>query len=135
MSIDAEIKKLSEFLDSPEGKEKTKRYVQEMIDSRERLSSHLKSFHDKYQDNLDAVLERLMDKYYSDEYVNKEHRLGYEPREKLLWFVFEYANVYCKPCTDEKYFNDFTAGAFYVGSYVMQVMCGQGSVLRIDKIK
>lgn len=78
-------------------------------------------------------MERLIDKYDSKEYRDKEFRLGFEPREPLFWFMFDYGMKYCEECTDDKYWNDFTGGAYYVGSYVIQVMIGQGSVIRIDK--
>jgi len=129
------LEDLQKHFDSPEHKAWAKEYAKKLRDSEERLKNRLASFHDKYGNNLDAVLERLMDKYYSDEYVKREYSLGYQPRERLLWFVFEYAQRYCKPCKDKRYYNDFTGGAYYVGSYVMQIMFGQGSVLRIDKRK
>jgi len=45
----------------------------------------------------------------------------------------EYAETYGEECNDENYFNDFTGDAYYLGSYVIQTMHGQGSVIRIDK--
>ena len=76
-----------------------------------------------------------MNKYYSYEYVKREYKLGYEPREPLLWLMFRYAQKYGKECNNKTYFNMFTGEAYYLGSYVIQVMHGQGSVLRIDKRK
>ncbi len=35
----------------------------------------------------------------------------------------------------KEYLNEFTGQAYYIGSYVIQVMHGQGSVLRVDKLK
>ena len=127
------LEDLQKHFDSPEHKAWAKEYAKKLRGEEQRLRKRLKIFHDKYGNNLDAVLEYLMAKYYSDKYRNREYRLGYEPREELLWFVFEYAQRYCEPCTDGKYFNTFTGGAYYVGSYVMQVIHGQGSALLIDK--
>ena len=98
------------------------------------LEYRIGKFHAKYKDNLDAVVERLLLKYDSNEYVQRERSLGYEPRETLLWFLFKYATHYCEACLDEKYHNEFTGGAYYIGSYVIQVMYGQGSVIRVDKL-
>jgi len=98
------------------------------------LEYRIGKFHAKYKDNLDAVVERLLLKYDSDEYINRELSLGYQPRETLLWFLFEYATHYCEVCLDEKYLNDFTGAAYYIGSYVIQVMYGQGSVIRLEKL-
>lgn len=127
------MKETLEWMESEEGKEAMKKWAEEERIKQARLDAQIERFHTKYHDKLDAVIERLMAKYYSDEYVTKEYRLGYEPREPLLWLVFEYATRYCEPCEDEEYFNDFTGSAYYIGSYVIQIMHGQGSVLRIDK--
>ena len=51
----------------------------------------------------------------------------------VYYFVYDYALKHCKPCKDKKYWNMFTGGAYYIGSYVIQIMHGQGSVIRIDK--
>ena len=133
MSID--IEKIKAFFETPEHKAWAKNYVKQLRLSNQRQQKRLKAFHQKYGNNLDAVLERLMDKYYSDKYINKEYRLGYQPRNSLLWFVFEYARNYCQPCYDKTYYNEFTGGAYYVGSYVMQVIHGQGSEILIEKQK
>jgi hypothetical protein len=127
------LKKHIEFLESDEGKlyiEKIKEKIE--IEKRfkdrwiERLKKHI-------EPNIDLAIEKLLKKYDSDEYVNREYKLGYEPRNQLLWLVHDYAEKYCKECYDEKYLNDFTASAYYIGSYVIQMMIGQGSVVTITK--
>lgn len=127
------MKKTLEWLKSDKGHESMRKWAEELRKKEEILTARIEQFHTKYHDKLDAVIERLQSKYNSDEYRNKEYKMGYEPRETLLWFVFEYATRYCEPCEDEEYFNDFTGSAYYVGSYVMQVIHGQGSALLIDK--
>jgi hypothetical protein len=122
-------------MESEEGKKSMDNYVKKLIEEDRRRDRNVERFKARYENNLDEVIEKLMDKYYSDKYVRREHKLGYEPREKLLWLVYEYATKYCKPCEDERYFNDFTADAYYIGSYVIQLMIGQGSALIIQNIK
>lgn len=121
-------------MDSPEGKKSMNDYVQKLIEEDRRRDRNVERFKARCENDLDGTLEKLMDKYYSDEYVRREHKIGYEPREKLLWLAYSYATKYCKPCEDEKYHNMFTADAYYIGTYVIQLMVGQGSALRIDKI-
>lgn len=77
----------------------------------------------------------MLQKYYSKEYVAREYKLGYEPREPLIWVLWEYAIKYGKKCRAKKYANTSTSEMYYVGSYVIQLMHGQGSVIRLDKIK
>jgi hypothetical protein len=129
------LEHLKNFMESEEGKKSMDNYVKKLIEEDERRDRNVERFKARYENNLDEVIEKLMDKYYSDEYVTREHKIGYEPREKLLWLVYEYATKYCKPCEDERYFNDFTADAYYIGSYVIQLMIGQGSALIIQNIK
>jgi hypothetical protein len=127
------MKDTLEWMKSPEGKASIEKWAEEERKIEEILTARIEQFHTKYHDKLDAVIERLQAKYNSDGYRNKEYKMGYEPRETLLWFLFEYATRYCEPCEDEEYFNTFTGSAYYLGSYVMQVIYGQGSALLIDK--
>ena len=129
-----DIEKLKDFLDSEEGQKSMDKYLEKLHRKQEHLKRWVEKFKARYENNLDEVIEKLMKKYESDEYVNREYRLGYQPREQLLWLVWEYARLNCKECDEEKYYNDFTGGAYYIGSYVIQIMHGQGSVLVIDKI-
>jgi hypothetical protein len=129
------LQKMKDFLETDEGKESIRQWGLKM----EREDAHQKRWIEKFKQrcegDLDGCIEKLMDKYYSDEYRDREYDMSIEPRESLLWLALEYAHEYCKPCDDEKYLNDFTGGAYYIGSYVIQVMYGQGSVLRIDKVE
>ena len=128
------VEKLREFLDSEDGKKSIEEFGRRLERESEFKERWIERFKDHSENNLDFVLEKLIAKYDSDKYIRKEYSKGYEPREKLLWIAFNYAEKYCKECTDEKYLNMFTGSAYYIGSYVIQVMHGQGSVIRIDKI-
>lgn len=125
--------KLNKHLESPEGKESVKAFFAKMDTQKLRLKNHIESFHAIYHNRIDEVMERLMRKYDSYKYREKERRLGYEAREDLFWFMLAYAEKYGSECKDEQYWNTFTGSAYYIGSYVIQVMHGQGSVIRIDK--
>lgn len=127
------LQKHIEFLESDEGKlyiEKIKEKEEIKKRFKDRWIERLKKY---IEPNVDLVIEKLLKKYDSDEYVNREYKLGYEPRNQLLWLVYDYAEKYCEECEDEKYLNDFTASAYYIGSYVIQMMIGQGSVVTITK--
>lgn len=88
------------------------------------------------ESDLNGVMKRLLEKYESDEYRDREYfKCHCEPREPFLWLAFEYASRYCEPCDDQEYWNDFTGAAYYIGDYVIQVMHGQGSVIRVDELK
>ena len=128
------VEKWREFLNTEEGKKSIEEFGNKMRREEERKDRWIEKFKKLAEPDIDSYLEKLIKKYDSDEYVRREYALGYEPRESLLWIALEYAKKYCKECEDEKYLNTFTGEAYYIGSYVIQVMHGQGSVIRIDKI-
>ena len=130
---DDTFKKIMDFLNSEEGEKSIKEFGEKMKREDERRDRWVEKFKELAEPDIDSALSKIIEKYDSDEYVKKEYSLGYEPREPLLWIAFSYAEKYCKECTDEKYLNMFAGDAYYIGSYVIQVMNGQGSVIRIDK--
>lgn len=130
--ISKNLSDLKEFLESAEGEQSIERFVAGLKAEEDLDNRWIEKFRKKFGDNPDNILDRLMEKYYSDRYINKEHKLGFQPREILLWLVWGYARKYCKSCEDSKYINTFTGEAFYIGSYVIQIMYGQGAILRID---
>jgi hypothetical protein len=76
--------------------------------------------------------------YNSDTYRDREYSKGYQPREELLWVLFGVAETQGEECTDEEvdlYANTFTRSIYKLGSYAIQIMDGQGSIIAIDKIK
>jgi len=129
------LENLKTFLETDEGKASIERWVEKMRRADEHKDRWAEKFKQRCESDLDGSIEKLLAKYDSKEYRDKEYGKGREPMEDLLWVALEYAEKYCDECTDEKYLNMFTGSAYYIGSYVIQVMNGQGSVIRIDKIK
>lgn len=129
------LENLKAFLETEEGKKSIEEWGKKMVREQEHRDRWVEKFKTRCENDLDGCLEKLMDKYYSDEYRDREYSKGVEPREPLLWLAYEYAIKHCKPCEDEEYHNMFTADAYYIGSYVIQLLIGQGSALRIDKVE
>lgn len=132
------VEKLKEFLDTPEGQESIERFVEEQL----LRDLHRQRWRDRtwerIKDNIDASIEHLLNWYGSDKYRDREYKKGYEPREALLWVLLSVAETHGKECTEEEiemYANMFTGEIYKLGSYVIQVMHGQGSVIGIDKIE
>ena len=127
------LERLKEYLDSPQAKIDIENFAIKEKMAEATLKSQLERFHNRFKDRLDEVIEKLMVKYESDKYFYKERKLGYESRKDLYYFLHNYASKYSKPCLEQQYYNDFTGDIYYLGSYVIQMMHGQGSVIRIDK--
>jgi len=137
MSINEQLQAMNDFINSEKGKQ----YMLDYLDSLERLKQHddrwTDRMYERIKDNIDESIEHLSKWYDSDKYRDREYKKGYEPRERLLWVLFHVAEDYGRECTEEeynKYGNWFTSEMYILGSYAIQVMNGQGSVIRIDKI-
>ena len=130
-----EIDKLREWFESEEGKKS----IEKSIELERIRKVHQKRWLDRFakraESNVDAVLEKLINWYRSDRYRDREYALGYEPREDLLFLAFEYARKNCKECNDDEYWTPFTTEAYYIGSYVIQIIHGQGSAILIEKAR
>ena len=129
------LENLKNFLETDEGKESIKRFRERMDNEEEHSNRWVERFRKWAVPDMDFAIEKLTNWYYSDKYRNREYSKGCEPRESLLWVALNFARENCRECDDEKYLNMFTGEAYYIGSYVIQVMHGQGSVIRIDKIE
>lgn len=137
MDVDKLIEKFEKILNSPEGKASVKEYWSKYEREQKHTADWVEKLKHHYGDNMDSIIEKLLNKYESKKYRDKEYKRGYEPREKLLWLVWEYAIKYGKECSDDvydTYANSFTGGMRIVDSYVIQIMYGQGAVLRFDKL-
>lgn len=129
------LEKLKAFLETDEGKKSIEEWGKKYARQQEHQDRWVEKFKTRCENDLDGTLEKLMDKYYSDEYRDREYyKCKCEPREPFLFLAYEYASKHCEPCDDEKYHNMFTADAYYIGSYVIQLMIGQGSAIKIEKV-
>jgi len=126
---------INDWFESEEGKASLEKYAEKLRNDMNHKMVWVDRFKKWAEPDMDAAIEKLCAWYESDKYRDREYKRGYEPRERLLWLAFNYAEEHCKECDDEEYLNDFTGQAYYIGSYVIQVMHGQGSVLRVDKLK
>lgn len=129
------LEKLEAFLESEEGKKSIEEWVLKMRREDEHEERWIDRMWNRIKDDIDGAIEHMCNWYESDKYRDREYGMGFEPREDLLWVLFRCAAKYGKECTDESYANSFTGDMYCLGSYVIQVMHGQGSVIVIDKIK
>ncbi len=136
MGYNKNLEALKDFLNSPEGEESMKRFFEKLKVDEERKERYIQYIHDNYRDRLDEVIQKLLDKYDSSEYISREHNLGYEPRETLLWVMSTYANKYGTEFTEEefnKYCGMFTGSMYYLDNWVFEIIHGQGSALLVYK--
>ena len=133
--IDKMIDKLKAYLETEEGKAATKKFAEEMYFQENVFKPNwverIKKKIDEH--GADYVIEKLLDKYDSDNYVDREYRCGREPMEILLYTLLDYARVYCKPSVEDDHWGMFIEEVYYIGSYVIMLAIGQGSKIILRK--
>jgi hypothetical protein len=131
------IEEINAFFDSPEGKESLEKFAEKLRREQEHKDRWIDRMWNRIKDDIDGSIERLDNWYGSDKYRDREYKKMYEPREELFWVLLGAAEKYGSEVGDEYelYANPFTGEMYKIGSYYIQVMYGQGSVIRIDKQK
>lgn len=128
------LEKLKAHLESEEGKKSMEEYVRKMARIRELRDSWVERLHKNYSNRFSEILNKVIEKYDSDDYVKREYSLGYEPREPLFSLFFEYAEKYGRECTEvewELYGNMFTGELYCCNGYYFNMMHGQGTVIKV----
>jgi hypothetical protein len=134
--MDKNLLAMRDWMNSPEFEISAKRFFEKLKREDESKDRHIQYIHDNYKDRLDEIIPKLIDKYGSSEYIDREYGLGYQPRETLLWVMLTYAKKYGIEFTDEEYENYigmFTTGMYHLGDWVFEVLQGQGSALLVYK--
>ena len=131
------IEEINAFFESPEGKESLEKFAEKLRREDEYKDRWVDRMWNRIKGDIDGSIEHLDNWYGSDKYRDREYKRGYEPREKLFWILLGVAEKYGSEVGDEYelYANSFTGEMYKLGSYYIQVMYGQGSVIRIDKQK
>ena len=132
------MKDLSEYLDSEEGQKDMEKYVEKLAKDLAHTNRWIERMWERIKGDIDGSIEHMLRWYNSDTYRDREYNKGYQPREELLWVLFGVAETHGEECTDEEvdlYTNTFTRSIYKLGSYTIQIMDGQGSIIAIDKIK
>lgn len=122
--------------------------ISEFVESLKRkediISRHIEIFERKYLHRLDEIIEKISDKYVSDNYIDRYYRRGLEPREDLYWFLYEYAIKKGKRVGKFsrefiKNFSPFTSEMYIIGEgeskYLISRLDGQGSFIKIENYK
>lgn len=126
--------KLKEFLDSPEGQKSIDDQVEEW--NKEDLQ-HKRNYDRFYRliekNGLDTMINKINDHYGSDKYIDREYKLGYQPRECLKNELFTYFEKFGEE-TDQKDWGMFTSSEFKIDKWIVGLAIGQGSYIYIKEI-
>jgi hypothetical protein len=132
------MKDLAEYLESGEGRKDMEKYVEKLAKDLAHTDRWVDRMWERIKEDIDGSIDHMLKWYNSDTYRDREYDKGYQPREELLWVLFGVAENHGEECTNEEvdlYANTFTRSIYKLGSYAIQIMDGQGSIIAIDKIK
>jgi len=96
--------------------------------------NRITDYWEKWGVKIDSIIDKIIAKYESDEYQDRERKAGREPQERLFDFFLSYARKYggeYKPGLD----NMFASESWRLGNYAVTLYSGQGCYTRVWRIK
>lgn len=121
------VKILREHLDSLTPEQKEAEW--ESITHEKFWSRWTEKFHNLGKEKRDEFIEKAIKKYECDEYIDKEYRLGYEPRKPLYNLFLQYGIRYGE--ADDTF--GTTCGAYRFDDWIVCLYIGQGSYITLKK--
>ena len=130
------VDELKSFLDTEEGKEWARKWGEKKKRDQEIREKQIERFHNLPKPVQHNFIEKCIEKYYSDKYVDKEmFKCGCEPREELFYLILDYSRKYGIKADISKLNEDFLAERYLLDSkYEISLYVGQGSFVRINII-
>jgi hypothetical protein len=131
---------LTNFLSSEKGLE----LIDEFIENERKLES-IKSYWIRKWESLlmdknsfELIIDKILAKYNSEEYINREYRKGYFPRKVLLWYIYEFlSKMNTEDLSDNEsieYSNSFTYGLIKFNGYIFNMYFGQSNEIDVVKL-
>ena len=131
---DSIFKKLMEFVESPEGKlamdEQALKWEKEDLQEERNYKRFCRLVK---KNGLDNLVDKIKTYYNSDKYVNRERKLGYEPRKPLLDYLFTYSKEFGEENDED--LSIFTSDQYKVGKWIVGLAIGQGSFIYVNEVK
>ena len=118
-------------MNSPEGQKKLEEERIRMQFIADLADKYVEKFHNIGIEKRGEIIEKIVAKYNSDKYRDKEYSCGREPLCPLYWYLDEYADKYGEKLPDEAD-NPFPhCKSIIDGKYVIRKMYGQGTVIDV----
>ena len=127
------MSELLEQLESEEGKEDIKRENENIKLRKEREDKYIQYLYTLSLSDRTVLFEKIKAKYESQEYYNREIKLGREPRELLYDYILEYGRKYGIE-------NEIQDAYFSYESYIIDdiwvitIWYGQGVAYNFDRL-
>lgn len=92
----------------------------------------VEKFHRLTKEQRSDIIKKCIKKYASTEYINKELKLGYYPRENLFDLFCKYSEKYGTELGDEYYTNFVAMANMIDDEWVVQLLIAQGSAILVN---
>lgn len=132
------VESLRDFLDTEEGRKKSEAYFQREREIETIYLSQLQRIHERFQ-NVGAhafreLVDKILKKYDSKQYVDRWYGRGMEPPKDLLWYLEGVAETYGRKTNEEEWdemVNEFTGSISIYQNHAFMVMYGQGAEVAV----
>ena len=123
------LEKLKNISDSVWDDARTK-----FADKNFRVQRYINHIHNLTPEQRAILIRKIINKYESDEYRDREYRKGYEPRTPLYDVLMDYAEQHCQEADYKKnqYFEEIQYDID--GKFIISEIFGQGSFISIQEI-
>lgn len=126
------LEKLKQYLASKTKEELAEEW--ENITHEKFYSRWVEKLHSLSVGDRNTFIEKVVKKYNSMEYFNREYRMGYEPRCPLYILLQKYAERYGEPLP-ATYSTYFVESARSIDSkWAVRLFVGQGSFIKVERI-
>ncbi len=100
------------------------------------INKYIDKFHSMPLDKRSELIDKIISKYESDEYKDREmFKLHYEPRCTLYWYLDDYAEKYGEELPNDEN-NPFPHSIRMIDNkYIVRKMYGQGTVIDVWKVE
>ena len=127
--VSGAFKKLSEWLETPEGKTEAEKALIKMERDIQIKNAHVELFHKLSKEERDNFIKKTITKYNSDDYINRWYNRGIFPPQDLYSLFFDYGEKYGIPQETD---NPFGNSKFlFDDKWIVEIMFGQGTVISI----
>lgn len=127
------FEKMKDFLETPEGKLSIENFAKELDRKDAQLDRDYERFCRMVDHNgLEPLMDKIQVKYDSNEYAMREMDMGYQPREELNSLAYRYFRENGEET--EEGTNEFMDCNYKIGNYLVGMMIGQGTYMKVQKI-
>lgn len=127
------LEQLKKFLESEEGQESIRRENERTKLKNEREDRYIEYLRNLSLSDRTILLNKIKTKYESQEYYNREIKLGREPRELLYDYILEYGRKY--GIENEIQDAHFSYESYIIdGIWVINIWYGQGVAYNFDRL-